>query len=171
MRKTGFLLIISLLAIALIGMSCGKKQEPNGEEKPVLTEPVIKEEVTEPETPPPPPSTLKESQFPSVYFDFDKYSLRGDAKTALDNNYSLLNEYATAVIKIEGHCDERGTVEYNLSLGEKRAKATMDYLIGLGIDPGRISIISFGKERPADQGHTEAAWSKNRRCEFRVITQ
>jgi len=75
------------------------------------------------------------------------------------------------VIKIEGHCDERGTVEYNLSLGEKRAKATMDYLVGLGIDPGRISIISYGKERPADQGHTEAAWSKNRRCEFRVITQ
>ncbi len=169
MKKLGILLI-SLLAISFIVMSCGPK-EPVEEVQPVVTEPVVEEPVTEPEPPPPPPPTLKESQFVTVFFDFDKYSLRGDAKTALDNNYNILNEFATAVIKIEGHCDERGTVEYNLSLGEKRAKATMDYLVGLGVDPGRISIISYGKERPADDGHNEAAWDKNRRCEFRVITQ
>lgn len=170
MRKLGILLIC-LLAISFIAMSCGGPKEPVIEEQPVVTEPVVEEEVKDEEPPPPPPPTLKESQFVTVFFDFDKYNLRGDAKSALDNNYNILNEFATAVIKIEGHCDERGTVEYNLSLGEKRAKATMDYLVGLGIDPGRISIISYGKERPADAGHNETSWNKNRRCEFRVITQ
>ena len=170
MKKLGILLI-SLLAISFVVMSCGGPKEPVVEEQPVVTEPVVEEKETEPEPPPPPPPTLKESQFVTVYFDFDKYSLRGDAKIALDNNYNLLNEFATASVKIEGHCDERGTVEYNLSLGDKRAKATMDYLVGLGVDPGRISIISYGKERPADDGHNETAWNKNRRCEFRVITQ
>lgn len=170
MKKLGILLI-SLLAISFVVMSCGGPKEPVVEEQPVVTEPVVEEKETEPEPPPPPPPTLKESQFVTVFFDFDKYSLRGDAKTALDNNYNILNEFGTATIKIEGHCDERGTVEYNLSLGDKRAKATMDYLVGLGVDPGRISIISYGKERPADNGHNESAWNKNRRCEFRVITQ
>jgi len=170
MKKLGFLLIC-LLAISFIAISCGGPKEPIIEEQPVVTEPVVEEEPVKEETPPPPPPTLKESQFATVFFDFDKYSLRGDAKVALDQNYGILKEFATAVVKIEGHCDERGTVEYNLSLGDKRAKATMDYLVGLGIDPGRISIISYGKERPVDNGHTEAAWGKNRRCEFRVITQ
>jgi peptidoglycan-associated lipoprotein len=72
---------------------------------------------------------------------------------------------------LEGHCDERGTVEYNLSLGEKRAKAVKDYLVGLGISADRLSIISYGKERPADPGHNEEAWAKNRRVEFRIISQ
>ena len=92
-------------------------------------------------------------------------------KPSLDSNYALLKMFPDVVIKIEGHCDERGTVEYNLSLGQKRAQATQDYLTGLGIAASRISTISYGKERPVDPGHTEAAWAKNRRCEFRIISQ
>ncbi len=83
----------------------------------------------------------------------------------------MLNEFPDAIMKIEGHCDERGTVEYNLSLGEKRAKAVMDYLTGLGINANRLSVISYGKERPNDTGNNEAAWSKNRRAEFRIVSQ
>jgi peptidoglycan-associated lipoprotein len=76
-----------------------------------------------------------------------------------------------AVIRIEGNCDERGTVEYNLALGEKRAKAALDYLVKMGIDPSRISTVSYGKERPMDPGHTEAAWAKNRRDDFVIVKQ
>lgn len=131
-------------------------------------------------TPPPPPPVqpkeepkpvLQESQFQTVYFDFDKYNLRADAKASLDANFALLQEFADAIVKVEGHCDERGTVEYNLSLGEKRARAVMDYLVGKGIAPARLSIISYGKERPVDPGHNETAWGKNRRAEFKVISQ
>ncbi len=107
----------------------------------------------------------------TVYFDFDKYDLRSDARTALDADFALMQEFPDAIVKIEGHCDERGTIEYNLSLGEKRAKAVMDYLIGQGVAEARLSIISFGKEMPADAGHTEEAWSLNRRAEFKIISQ
>jgi peptidoglycan-associated lipoprotein len=75
------------------------------------------------------------------------------------------------VIRIEGNCDERGTVEYNLALGEKRANAALDYLVKMGIDPSRISTVSYGKERPMDPGHTEAAWAKNRRDDFVIVKQ
>jgi len=107
----------------------------------------------------------------TVYFDFDKYDLRSDAKAAIDANFGLLQEFPDAIVKIEGHCDERGTIEYNLSLGEKRANAVMDYLVGQGIATARLSVISYGKERPADPAHNEAAWDKNRRTEFRIISQ
>jgi len=174
MKRIVLLLVVGLLAVALTSISCGGKKEVAEEmpidttpPAPVDTTPVVKEEPP----PPPPPPELKESQFKTVYFDFDKYNLRLDAKTSLDYNYELLHEFSSAIIKIEGHCDERGTVEYNLSLGEKRAKAAQDYLIGLGIAPNRISTISYGKERPVDPGHNEKAWAKNRRCEFRIISQ
>jgi len=126
---------------------------------------------TRPVEPPAPKPTLQETQFQTVYFDFDKYDLRSDAKAALDANFALLQEFSSAIVKVEGHCDERGSVEYNLSLGEKRAKAVQNYLVGRGIAPARISVISYGKERPVDNAHNEAAWAKNRRAEFRVISQ
>jgi peptidoglycan-associated lipoprotein len=173
MKRLVLLFAVGLLTVAVINVSCGGKKEV-AEEIPVVdtttppppdTTPVVEE------PPPPPPPKLRESQFETVHFDFDKYNLRPDAKAALDNNYELLKEFSSAIIKIEGHCDERGTVEYNLSLGEKRAKAAQDYLIGLGIAPNRISIISYGKERPVDPRSNEEAWAKNRRGEFRVISQ
>lgn len=114
---------------------------------------------------------LKVEQFKTVYFDFDKYNLRPDAKTNVEFDYNLLNQYPDAIVEIQGNCDERGTVEYNLSLGQKRADAVKDYLVNLGVSPDRLKTISYGKERPVDTGHNEAAWTKNRRCEFRIVSQ
>ncbi len=166
------LIAVGMLAMTFVNMSCGGPKKTD--EVPVIdtTPPAPVDTIpVKEEPPPPPPPKLRESQFATVYFDFDKYNLRMDAKAALDKNYELLKEFSSAIVKIEGHCDERGTVEYNLSLGEKRARSTQDYLVGLGIAPNRVSIISFGKERPVDPGHNEQAWSKNRRSEFRVISQ
>ncbi len=171
MKKLAFLLVLSVVVVAIIASGC-KKQAPPPPEQPVQ-KPVVKD-TTPPPPPPPPPTpkaTLQESQFQTVYFDFDKYNLRPDAKAALDADFKLLQDFPDAAVRIEGNCDERGTVEYNLALGEKRARAAMDYLVGLGIAANRLSIISYGKERPAVQGHDEAAWSKNRRDEFRIVSQ
>lgn len=102
----------------------------------------------------------------NIYFDFDKYDLREDARATLAADAKQLEGKADARVLIEGHCDERGTVEYNLALGEKRAKAAMDYLVNYGIAAARLSSVSYGEERPADPGHDEAAWSRNRRAVF-----
>jgi peptidoglycan-associated lipoprotein len=99
-----------------------------------------------------------------VYFDFDKYNLRSDAQSAADFNAGVLQEYTGWSILIEGHCDERGTDEYNLALGERRANTVKDYFINYGLDAPRFSIVSYGEERPADPGHNEDAWAKNRRA-------
>ena len=100
-----------------------------------------------------------------IHFDFDKYDIRpGDAKI-LDGNATWLKSNDVLVL-IEGHCDERGTNEYNLALGERRAKATMNYLVGQGVQAGRITIISYGEERPLCTEHTEACWARNRRAHF-----
>jgi peptidoglycan-associated lipoprotein len=107
------------------------------------------------------------SVFETVYFDFDKSDLRQDARNTLSRNAEiLLKSKKTEKIKIEGHCDERGSAEYNLALGERRANSAMQYLITLGVQPERLSVISYGKEKPAVQGHDEDAWAKNRRAEF-----
>lgn len=104
-----------------------------------------------------------------IFFDFDKYDIRpGDAEI-LKENAALLKKFPNIKIQIEGHCDERGTNEYNLALGERRANSTKQYLINLGISKDRISTISYGEERPFDPGHNEEAWAKNRRAHF-VIT-
>jgi peptidoglycan-associated lipoprotein len=103
-----------------------------------------------------------------VFFDFDKYDIRpGDAKT-LDSNANWLKSNPNHLVLIEGHCDERGTNEYNLALGERRAKSTMNYLVSQGVQANRITIISYGEERPQCTEHTEACWSKNRRSHFLV---
>ena len=106
-----------------------------------------------------------------IYFDFDKYNIRtGDAEV-LKENAALLMKHPNVKIQIEGHCDERGTVEYNLALGERRASSAKKYLISLGVPEGRISTISYGEERPFDTGHNEEAWAKNRRGHFVVLSK
>jgi peptidoglycan-associated lipoprotein len=102
----------------------------------------------------------------TVYFDFDKYDLREDTITVLKGNAQWLRENPTFKITLEGHCDERGTIEYNLELGAKRANAVQDYLANLGLESEQFKMISYGEERPADPGHNEEAWTKNRRVEF-----
>ena len=106
-----------------------------------------------------------------IHFDFDKYNIRpGDAKI-LDANAAWLKSNAGNLVLIEGHCDDRGTAEYNLALGERRAKSTMNYLVAQGVQANRITIISYGKERPVCTEQTEACWAKNRRANFLTKAQ
>lgn len=98
-----------------------------------------------------------------VFFDFDKYDLKDEARETLKRQAAWLKANPTIVISVEGHCDERGTREYNLALGDRRATAVRNYLITLGVSANRVGTISYGKERPVALGHTEAAWSQNRR--------
>lgn len=164
--------VTGLLIIALTMWGCPKKPPVTNETKPPTTITETKpSEPTKPTEPPAEKPRLVESQLQTVYFDFDQFNLRADARASLDANFRLLQEYPAAMVKIEGHCDERGTVEYNLALGEKRARAAMDYLVSLGVASNRLSVVSFGKERPAMMGSSEEAWAKNRRDEFRVISQ
>ncbi|MBC6439697.1 MAG: peptidoglycan-associated lipoprotein Pal [Rhodospirillales bacterium] len=99
----------------------------------------------------------------TVYFDFDSSVISARAQGMIERWAEWMNDYGDIVVIVEGHADERGTREYNLALGERRANAIKNYLVALGVDPGRITNISFGKERPAVEGHTEAAWAQNRR--------
>ena len=101
-----------------------------------------------------------------VYFDYDSFVLRSDAVSTLNDNASKIKQVPNVLIQIEGHCDERGTQEYNLALGEKRALAVRDYLIKVGVPSSRLVTISYGEERPAVDGHDESAWKFNRRCQF-----
>jgi peptidoglycan-associated lipoprotein len=98
-----------------------------------------------------------------VFFDFDSYEIRADAQDTLNKQAAWLGQYANYAITVEGHCDERGTREYNLALGERRANAVRNYLVAQGVDPSRIQTISYGKERPEVVGNDEAAWAQNRR--------
>ena len=107
----------------------------------------------------------------SIYFDFDKYNLSEASRAALVKDANLLRKESSEKIRIEGNCDERGSDEYNLALGEKRAKAAMEYLVTMGIPADHLSLISYGKEKPADPGHDEAAWAKNRRDDFVVLSK
>jgi peptidoglycan-associated lipoprotein len=122
-----------------------------------------------PGTPGAKPGAPAASPLKDVFFDYDKAAIRDDQKAALSENVAWLKANPAAKITIEGHCDERGTAEYNLGLGERRAKAAKDYLIAAGIPADRISTISYGKERPFVLGHDESAWKWNRRGHF-VIT-
>jgi len=106
-----------------------------------------------------------------IQFDFDKYDLRPDAIRTLGDNAATIKQYPQFKLRIEGHCDERGTVEYNLALGEKRARTARDYLVSLGTPARSLSIVSFGKERPLDPVHNESAWAKNRRDEFIFLAE
>lgn len=108
-----------------------------------------------------------ETSLEKIYFDFDSFILSSTARETLKKSAAyLINQNKTVKVRIEGNCDERGSDEYNLALGEKRAKAALDYLATLGVPADRLSFISYGEEKPADPGHDEAAWAKNRRDEF-----
>jgi len=169
MKKVLF--VSGLIALLIFAYGCGKKPPPPVEQPaPVDT--------TTPPPPPPPPvqpppqpqiKEIKDADFSVIYFDFDKYNIRADQRAGLDIDARLLKENPGLIIKIEGNCDERGTVEYNLGLGDRRAMSVKNYLIDLGISADRIETISYGKERPTDPGHNEDAWAKNRRADFRVI--
>jgi peptidoglycan-associated lipoprotein len=112
---------------------------------------------------------LKELQIPDITFDYDKYNLNPLAQSILKAGAPAYVKYKEYKLVVEGHCDERGTVEYNLALGEKRAMEAAKYLVDLGIAKDRIKTISYGKEMPLDRGQNEAAWAKNRRARFVIV--
>jgi len=135
-------------------------------------------EFTPPPPPPPPPSVdtaalnreriqarITEA-FKTVYFEYDQSTLTADGKNACDVIGQLMKDVSEITVRIEGHADERGTNEYNLALGERRAISIQAYLTSYGVAASRFSVISYGEEKPAVDGHDEAAWSKNRRVEF-----
>lgn len=178
-----------ILVVALVAVVVGCKKPPETTPSPTPPPPAPAAEATPPEPPPDRRTEVTES-FPTepvetgrlaeptaeelnrrgvletIYFAFDSYDLDDDARATLRNNAEWLAEHPGHTLRVEGHCDERGTIEYNLALGERRASAVRDYLVGLGIDAGRVRIVSFGEERPEDPRHNEEAWSKNRRAEF-----
>ena len=131
---------------------------------------------TEPPPPPPPPAphaSMEErisSEIQDAYFDYDKSDVRGDARDALTRDAAalkaILTEFPNAVITVEGHCDERGSAEYNIGLGDRRASSARDFLVSLGVPAERLKTISYGKERPQCTESNEACWQKNRRAHF-----
>ncbi len=192
-RSSVFLVaVLSVLSVALLG--CPKKPEvgqaapaavgppaavaPAPAPPPAPPSPQVSEApVTRPgppaETPVPAPAppapAPAASPLKDVFFGFDKANIRDDQKAALKDNVAWLKANTRVKITVEGHCDERGTTEYNLALGERRVKAVKDSLVKAGIPADRIATISYGKERPFVPGHDESAWKWNRRAHF-VIT-
>ena len=128
-------------------------------------DPVTDQEETISETSP------ESNELQEIYFDFDESRIKQSEFSKLENLADLLRENNQYDVLIEGHCDERGSVQYNLALGEKRAQSIKDYLVASGVEPSRITTISFGKERPVSLNHDEVAWSKNRRGNFVIIAK
>ncbi len=167
------------LMFVLVGLvACGGpketvKYEPDPFPQPVITEqePIqpVEEKVAVDEfvdVAPKPDLILQ-----TVNFEFDKSTLSAATRAILSQNARILQEYPEIDVRIEGHCDERGTVEYNLALGERRAMAVRDYLVNFGVAPISLSVISYGKERPIDTRHTPSGWDQNRRAEFVILNQ
>lgn len=123
---------------------------------------------TAPEARPQPKEFVAVPQLQDIYFDFDRYDIRPADARILDANAAWLKQNSGMLVLIEGHADERGTNEYNLALGERRAKAAMNYLVAQGVLASRITIISYGEERPVCTEKTEECWAKNRRAHFLV---
>jgi len=154
------LLLIALISVGITtGCKSGKKADDTmpadelSKEKIEITDEVVGDELQR------------------VHFDYDKYNIRRDAAKILDKNVSYLSAHPDVWIQIEGHCDERGSAEYNLALGEKRANAARQYLVSHGINAGRISIISYGEEKPLENASDEYSWAMNRRAEFVVVSK
>ncbi|WP_298437432.1 peptidoglycan-associated lipoprotein Pal [Geobacter sp.] len=149
------------------------KQEPQNvavKEQPVRQEPVKETAPQQAATDASSLAALK-AELQTIYFDFDASTLTDAARSSLARNAEVLKKNATAKIQIAGNCDERGSDEYNLALGEKRAQAAKKYLVTMGVAAERLTTISYGKEKPADAGHDEAAWAKNRRDDFDVLSR
>lgn len=157
-----FKLIGMLLGLSVFANRCADDKKAN--------EPVAPTTPAEAPTPTPPPSSSLELKSETIYFSYDDYTLTSDSQARLSKIADSLKSSASAAVQIEGHCDERGSIEYNMALGERRAQSVKNYLTQLGVDGARLSTISYGEEKPVVKGHNEAAWSKNRRAEF-VVTK
>lgn len=185
MRKGMSGLFMLICCGALLVGGCAKKELVKGEAempatalpKPAETKqaPAKEEKVQEQAVKEAPAAAMEEaipakaSELATIYFDFDSYILTAPSRATLKKNGEDLMKNDSLKVQIQGNCDERGSDEYNLALGEKRAKSARDYLVTLGVPAERVSIISYGKEKPVDPGHDEASWAKNRRDDFAII--
>jgi len=183
-RRASVAPTLLLLALVLGAPACKKPPETTP------TPPVATEKPTPPVRPAEPPKVEVTEQFPTekpipseslddqirgwnekgvlrtVYFRYDSFDLDPETREILRANADWLSGHRDVKVVIEGHCDERGSIEYNLALGEKRARAVREHLSTLGVDASRLRLVTFGEERPADPGHGETAWAKNRRAQF-----
>lgn len=181
LRPLSLVFASSLVALAV---GCSKPKPataPEAQPTPAPQAPVAQPVEAPAEVPRPRPTPVAETlptsvdeinrkgYLKDVFFDLDQDSIRADGRDALAANAEWLKKWSGVKLRIEGHCDERGTGQYNLALGERRASATRDYLVSLGIDSARMEIVSYGKERPFVEGHDESSWSQNRRGHF-VVT-
>ncbi len=191
-RMRTWMMVSTVVMVALVGASCSKKTPPvvRPAPPPAMTD----AEMGATPAPPAPPAPVtdepismapaaadpaigsknldelnRESPLEPVFFALDSYELSTEARTQLQGSAQFLQQNATWQVTVEGHCDERGTAEYNLSLGERRALAAKAYLVSLGIAADRLRTVSYGKEFPFDPGHDDSAWARNRRAHF-VIT-
>ena len=190
MRAARHMVLLIAIVSFVDAIACGGKKPPVARPAPpppssttntASRPPAPPEPVGEPTVVPPEPmrddaisaasldDLNKNSPLKPVFFELDSSELNGAGQKALDENAALLKKYPSWTVTVEGHCDERGTAEYNLALGERRAISARAYLVALGIPANRVRTVSYGKEFPFDMGHTEAAWAKNRRAHF-VIT-
>jgi len=190
-RRTSSGIAILIMLVLVAASACGGKKPPiarptspppggttAGAKPPAPPEPVV-----EPQPVPPEPGVSsadtmgdrslddinKQSPLQPVFYELDSAEISADGQKTLAADAEVLKKYPSWVVSIEGHCDERGTAEYNLALGERRALAARTYLVSLGIDAGRLRTVSYGKEFPFDPNHSEDAWAKNRRAHF-VVT-
>ena len=191
MQRRDVLCVVMVLTLVT---ACGKKKPPVARPMPA---PSTTGTATPPSRPPAPPEPVpettpippepkisddpltagdldvinKNSPFQPVFYPLDSFEVDQAGQQALNTNAGILKKYPGWVITIEGHCDERGTAEYNLALGEKRALSAKTYLVSLGVPADRLRTVSYGKEFPFDPGHDESAWSKNRRAHFVVTSK
>jgi peptidoglycan-associated lipoprotein len=154
--------IIGIMLAAVLMSGCAKKiQPPGGPQQgwapPWQNGPVLEQELQ-----------AVQADLRPVYFDYDKYTLAPEAQAALQYNAEVLRRVSHISVVAEGHCDERGTSEYNLALGDRRARSAAEYLTSLGVAPQRVSTVSYGSEIPVDPAHNDAAWAKNRRVYLRI---
>jgi peptidoglycan-associated lipoprotein len=167
-RSYGMLLLVALVALSLGGCGCFQQamvgeKAPTGPTAATTTPEPAKEPVqVKPEAVQP----VAAFAMKDINFDFDKYNIREKDGAILKDDAQWFKNNAGKKVRVEGHCDERGTVEYNLVLGQKRADSTKNFLVNLGVDGKLIETVSYGKEKPLDPGHNEEAWAKNRRAHF-----
>jgi peptidoglycan-associated lipoprotein len=190
MRKV--LIVLLVLALTLLIAGCAEKKvvKPEQPETSLQKPPVLPQETREKRGSLKPEERITEQQlakietkeeqpkykeesglFEDIHFDFDKYDIRADAKPELQKIASWLLKNTSVKLSVEGHCDDRGTSEYNLALGDRRAKAVRDNLVALGIASNRIETVSYGKEKPFCTEKTEECWAKNRRAHFVVLRE
>lgn len=169
MTRSTLSLALAFSMLAFVGLGCKKKEPKDTTDAAKEVAKTDTREAPEAGQGLPDPGTVETMTLERVHFDLDQHNLTQEAKDILGRNAEILREHPSVKVRVEGHCDERGTTEYNLALGEKRASAVRDYLVNLGVASTSLITLSLGEEKPLEHGSTEAAYRMNRRAEMVVI--